>query len=243
MEQNMLSVPDFRQYDFPDQNRELNMEFLEKLHAKFDPVYSMMMNYQCAVMEVETKFNVLNKRLSIRGERNPIESVRSRIKQMDSILRKMERKGLPLTLESVEENILDVAGVRVICSFVDDISKIEECFLAQDDVELIRRKDYIKNPKPGGYRSLHLVVQVPIFTENGKKNMKVEVQLRTMAMEFWASLEHKLRYKKDIDQTMARELAEELQECAEESAKLDMRMLKVRNKLMESETEQQMGEG
>ena len=169
-------------------------QYLEQLHADFDPVYSMLMNYQCAAMEVETKFNILNNRLSIQGEHNPIESIRSRVKELDSIILKLEKNHWPITIESVEENLQDVAGVRVVCSFVDDIYRIADCFLAQEDVTLIKRKDYIKNPKPSGYRSLHLIVKTPIYTENGKKDMFVEVQMRTIAMDFWASLEHKLRY-------------------------------------------------
>ena len=121
-------------------------QMLEQLHADFDPVYSMLMNYQCAVMEVETKFNVLNNRLSLQDEHNPIESIKSRVKSLDSIIRKLDRLGLPITIESAEENLHDIAGVRVVCSFVDDIYRIEECFLAQEDVTLVKRKDYIRDP-------------------------------------------------------------------------------------------------
>jgi putative GTP pyrophosphokinase len=208
-------------------------EYLAQLHADYDPVYSLLMNYQCAVMEVETKFNVLNNRLSIQGEHNPIESIKSRVKSLDSIVRKLEKLKVPITIESVEENLQDVAGVRVICSFVDDIYKIEECFLAQEDVTLVKRKDYIKNPKSSGYRSLHLIIKTPIYTENGKKDMFVEVQMRTIAMDFWASLEHKLRYKKNISQDTADQLVKELEECAEVSAKLDEKMLQIRNRIAE----------
>ena len=209
-------------------------QFLKRLHADYDPVYNMLMNYQCAVMEVETKFNILNNRLSIQGEHNPIESVKSRVKDLDSIIRKLEKLNLPIEIKSVEENLTDVAGVRVVCSFIDDIYRIEECFLAQEDVTLITRKDYIKNPKPSGYRSLHLIVKTPIYTENGKKDMFVEVQMRTIAMDFWASLEHKLRYKKNLDPQTADMLAEELEACAEESARLDERMLRVRERIAQN---------
>ena len=206
-------------------------EYLAQLHADYDPVYSFLMNYQCAVMEVETKFNVLNNRLSLQGEHNPIESIKSRVKDFDSIVRKLEKLGLPITIESAEENLQDVAGVRVICSFIDDIYRIEECFLAQEDVTLIKRKDYIENPKPSGYRSLHLIIKTPIYTENGKKDMFVEIQLRTIAMDFWASLEHKLRYKKNLNPETAKELAEELEACAKVSAELDEKMLQIRNRI------------
>lgn len=212
----------------------MNVEqYLEQLHVGFDPVNNMLTNYQCAVMEVETKFNILNNRLSIQGEHNPIESVKSRVKSLDSIILKLEKNHWPITVESVEEHLQDVAGVRVVCAFVDDIYRIEECFLAQEDVTLIKRKDYISNPKPSGYRSLHLIVKTPVYTENGKKDMFVEVQMRTIAMDFWASLEHKLRYKKNLNPQTAEELARELEACAEESARLDEKMLKIRNRISE----------
>ena len=205
-------------------------QMLQQLHADFDPVYNMLMNYQCAIMQVETKFNILNNRLSMQDEQNPIESIKSRVKSLDSIIRKLEKLGLPITIEAAEENLRDIAGVRVVCSFVDDIHRIEENFLAQEDITLVTRKDYISNPKPGGYRSLHLVVKTPIYTEIGKKDMFVEIQMRTIAMDFWASLEHKLRYKKNLDPRLAEELAEELKSCAEESAKLDEKMLRIRER-------------
>ena len=208
-------------------------QYLEQLHADFDPVYDMMMNYQCAMMEVETKFNILNARLSIQGEHNPIETVKSRIKELDSIIRKLEKQNLPITIESVEQNLMDVAGVRVVCSFVDDIYRVEECFLAQEDITLVKRKDYISNPKPSGYRSLHLIVKTPVYTENGKKDVFVEVQMRTIAMDFWASLEHKLRYKKNLNPQTAQQLARELEACALESARLDEKMLQIRNRISE----------
>jgi len=206
-------------------------QLLQQLHADFAPVYSMLMNYQCAVMEVETKFNILNNRLSIQEEHNPIESIKSRVKSLDSIIRKLEKRQLPLTLESAEENLRDIAGVRVVCSFVDDIYRVAENFLAQEDVTLIQRKDYIQNPKPSGYRSLHLVIKTPIYTEDGKKDMFVEVQMRTIAMDFWSSLEHKLRYKKNLNPQIAEQLAKELEACAEESAKLDEKMLHIRDRI------------
>lgn len=212
-------------------------QYLEQFHTDFDPLYSMLLNYQCAMMAVETKFNILNERLSIKGENNPIEAIKSRVKSLDSIIRKLEKYHWPLTIESAEENLRDVAGVRVICSFVDDIYRIEKCFLEQEDVTLVTRKDYIKNPKPSGYRSLHLIVKTPVYTEKGRKDMLVEIQMRTIAMDFWASLEHKLRYKKNLPPQSAEELARELEACARESAKLDEKMLSIRNRLSEDAKE------
>jgi len=224
----------FAQNDPMQANNNVNIDqYLEQLHADFDPVYSMLMDYECAVMEVETRFNILNNRLSIQGEHNPIESIKSRVKSLDSIIRKLDKLRLPIELESIEGNIKDIAGVRVVCSFADDIYQIAENFLAQEDITLIERKDYIKNPKPSGYRSLHLIVKIPIYTENGKKDMFVEVQMRTIAMDFWASLEHKLRYKKNLNPQTAELLAKELEACAEESAKLDEKMLRIRDRITE----------
>ena len=144
------------------------------------------------------------------------------MKRLDSIKEKLERRELPFTLETVEEHIHDVAGVRVICSFVDDVYLLADALLKQDDITLLEKKDYIANPKPNGYRSLHLIVTVPIFLEHEKRIMQVEIQLRTIAMDFWASLEHQLRYKKDFDFT--EDMAKELQDCADLSAQLDARM-------------------
>ena len=181
----------------------------------------LMAYYECAIMEVETKFKVLNEQYSLEYDRNPIEDIKSRVKSMESLIKKIRKKDIPLTLSSIEENIHDIAGVRVICSFLDDIYMLADCLLSQDDITLLEKKDYIKNPKPGGYRSLHLIVSVPIFLQDGKRNMTVEVQLRTIAMDFWASLEHKLRYKKDIPADKAKYLEDEMLACAQISAVLD----------------------
>lgn len=182
----------------------------------------LMAYYRCAIMEVETKFNVLNEEFSLRYDRNPISGIKSRLKRLDSIKEKLERRDLPFTLDTIEEHIHDVAGVRIICSFVDDVYLLADALLKQDDITLLEKKDYIANPKPNGYRSLHLIVTVPIFLEHEKRIMQVEIQLRTIAMDFWASLEHQLRYKKDFDFT--EHMAKELQDCAELSAQLDARM-------------------
>ena len=192
------------------------------------PYRELMSYYRCAMMEVETKFNVLNEELSITYDRNPIESIKSRLKSPESIVDKTVRKGIPFSVESIEQNLYDIAGVRVICSFPGDIYMLADALLRQDDVTLIERKDYIKNPKENGYRSLHLIVEIPIFLHNRTRRMKVEVQLRTMAMDWWASLEHKIRYKKNIDDDG--HIAEELLHCAEMGAELDQRMESVYRK-------------
>ena len=213
----------------------LSDDFLRFFYGNREPFERMLVYYRCAMMEVETKFRVLNEQFSIRYDRNPIETIKTRIKSEESLIVKLRDKDLPLTIAAIEENIYDIAGVRVICSFPEDIYMLAESLLKQDDIKLIQRKDYIENPKPNGYRSLHLIVEVPIFLQNEKKMMKVEVQLRTIAMDFWASLEHKLRYKKNIPDSYVDELAGELLECANISADLDRRMQDIRTKITEIE--------
>ena len=202
----------------------LSDDMFDLVSANMLPLKTLMAYYQCAIMEVETKFRVLNEQFSLQYDRNPIESIKTRLKSIEGILKKLRRKNLPLTLESIEQEIRDVAGIRIICSFKEDIYMLANCLLEQDDITLIERKDYIENPKASGYRSLHLIIEVPIFLQNEKRPMKVEVQLRTIAMDFWASLEHKLRYKKDIPAAELDELSHELFSCAENIASIDERM-------------------
>lgn len=196
-------------------------------------VERMLSRYQCAIYEIETKFNVLNTEFSLENDRNPINSIHSRLKTFDSIVEKIQRRGLPQTLESIEENLHDIAGVRVVCTFPDDIYHLRNALLKQDDIYLVEEKDYVKNPKSNGYRSLHLIVKVPVFLAAEKHLMKVEIQMRTIAMNFWASLEHQIRYKKDIEFT--EDMADELKECAELSAALDKRMDHLRKITIERE--------
>ncbi len=217
-------------------NNLMSDEFLDFMQKNRLPFETMNAYYRCAMMEIETKFRVLNEQFSLQYDRNPIETIKTRMKSMDSIVKKMRTKEIPLTFEALEANVRDIAGVRVICSFQDDIYMLADCLLQQDDVKLLEMKDYIKNPKPSGYRSLHLIVEIPIFLQNEKRLMKVEVQLRTIAMDFWASLEHKLRYKKNIPDNEAKVLAMELVECAETSAALDRRMQDIRSRIVKSET-------
>ena len=197
-------------------------EVVENAREQMQRYQRLMAYYRCAMMEIETKLNVLNEEFSLRHDRNPISDIKSRIKRPESIREKLLRKEVPLTFDSLEENLSDVAGVRVICSFTADVYMIAEALLSQDDVTLLERKDYIENPKENGYRSLHLVVSVPIFLEHEKRPMRVEIQLRTIAMDVWASLEHQLRYKKD--NAFTEDMARELLYCAALSAELDGRM-------------------
>ncbi len=209
----------------------LSDEFIDRAKEKSLPLETLMAYYRCVIMEIETKFFVLNEELSLEYDRNPIETIKSRLKSWDSLVKKMRNKNLPMTLSALEESIYDVAGIRVICSFQEDIYRLADSFLRQDDVRLIRKKDYIKNPKSNGYRSLHLIVEVPIFLQNETRYMKAEVQFRTIAMDFWASLEHKLRYKKNISDVDAELLGNELLICSQMSAELDERMQTVKNKI------------
>ena len=186
---------------------------------------------ECAMMQIETKFRVLNEEFKLTHDHSPIETIKTRLKTLDSLKEKTTRYNVPFTVESIEENINDIAGVRVICSFPDDIYALADCFLEQDDITLIDCKDYIKHPKENGYRSLHLIISVPVFLEHNKRDMKVEVQLRTIAMDFWASLEHKIRYKQDLPDDVAEALYDELLECALISSDLDMRMQEIRQRL------------
>ena len=203
--------------------------FPEGLIEQASGFMELMMQYRCALMEVETKLNVLNAEFTMKNNRNPFESIKSRIKTPKSILEKLQRKGFEISVKGIEENLADVAGIRVICSFPDDIYATAKMLTDQDDLNVIQVKDYIINPKPNGYRSLHLILEVPIFLSNEKKNMKVEVQFRTIAMDFWASLEHKLKYKKNIEN--AEEISKELQRCAEASSQLDLRMQALRDRI------------
>lgn len=195
---------------------------IEKLFSPHGQFREFLMMYQSAVKEVKTKFEILNDDLSVTYNRNPIEAIKSRIKTPESIVSKMQRKGIEINMNSLMYYIEDVAGIRVICSFIDDIYEVANMLVSQDDITLLSVKDYIKNPKPNGYRSYHMIVEVPVFFANRRQNMKVEVQLRTIAMDFWASLEHKMKYKKDIEGS--EEIVAELKRCADNIAELDKRM-------------------
>ena len=211
------------------QINELRIEEIDELREIAKPFISLMMEFRCALMEIETKLNVLNSEFALTHNRNPIQTIKTRLKQPASILEKISRKGLDVTIEAMEENLADIAGVRVICSFPEDIYAVADMMLHQDDLRMLEIKDYIKNPKPNGYRSLHLIMEVPIFLSSGKKFRKVEVQFRTIAMDFWASLEHQLRYKKNLEN--AEEICRELKECADVITLVDYRMQELRGKI------------
>lgn len=198
----------------------------------------LMMGYACAIKEINTKFEVLDTEFEVRYKRNPISSIETRLKSQTSILEKMARLGIAPSRENIENNLNDIAGIRVICSYIDDIYFLADALTKQDDIKLIKRKDYISNPKPNGYRSLHLIVSVPIFFAESSKEVKAEVQIRTIAMDFWASLEHQIKYKKNVknaDKVIAR-----LKECVDEIAHVDETMQQIRvemDKIQENSTD------
>ena len=204
---------------------------VEKLEL-LDQFESLMIKYRAAVREVTTKLEVLNDELSSFAERNPIEGIQSRIKRPYSIAKKLKARGLPVAVESIQKNLNDVAGIRVICPFISDIYDVADMLLSQEDVLLIEKKDYREKPKDNGYRSLHLIVEIPIFLSKGKENMRVEIQIRTVAMDFWASLEHQIRYKKGLEE--GQKISEGLKECADTIARTDLRMQELREMIKSS---------
>lgn len=205
---------------------ELTAQNLTELVDKFSQI---MMMYDCAINEVKTKLENLDKEFAVKATRNPITAIKSRVKEPYSIFEKIKRKGFNYSEEVLMNDIHDIAGIRVVCAFVDDIYKIADYLVSQDDITLIKKKDYISNPKDNGYRSLHLVVEVPVFLSDRKQPMKVEVQIRTIAMDFWASLEHSIHYKKKVNET--EEIISELKECADTIYETDIKMQSIREKL------------
>lgn len=181
--------------------------------------HQIMFLYEAGINQLESRINILKKEFQFSNDRNPIENVESRIKSKESILLKLKRKGLPMTVSALTNNIRDIAGIRVICPFIEDVYNVARMLIKQKDVELIEAKDYILKPKENGYRSLHLIVTVEVQFSNQAKKIPVEIQIRTIAMNFWASTEHQLRYKKDRDFTD--EVQKELKECADIMAQAD----------------------
>ena len=207
----------------------IDAEKVAKWFSRGEEFIKLMTCYRCAIMEIETKLNVLNAEYSLEYDRNPFEQIESRLKNPISIVSKMMQRGIPVNVYNMETEIFDIAGIRVVCSFKEDIYKLADLLVQQDDIILVKRKDYIRSPKPNGYRSLHLIVDIPIFLSEGKKHMKVEVQFRTIAMDFWASLEHKLKYKKEVKNAEA--IAERLKICADNLAEMDKEMESIRHEI------------
>ena len=188
----------------------------------------LMMN-ACAIKEVRTKLEILSTEFALRHHRNPIHTINTRLKSIASIAAKLDKYGKPFTIESIDENMHDIAGVRVICPYIDDIYTIADALLRQDDVRYVTKKDYIRAPKENGYRSLHLIIKVPVFFADRRRDMTVEVQIRTIAMDFWASLEHQLHYKEDSD--VGEDVIARLKECAVTIHETDREMLAIRKQV------------
>ena len=207
-----------------------------KFNEDIDSWKTVMFLYNSALKEVNTKLEILNDEFQHVHQYNPIEYFKCRIKTAESIVKKLRRYGYESTIDNMVNYVNDIAGIRIVCSFTSDIYRISEMIGKQNDLTVVSVKDYIKNPKVSGYKSYHMLVTVPIFLSDRVVDTKVEIQIRTIAMDFWASLEHKLQYKKNIPESQAKFLKDELYDCAQQSAALDKRMQNIRNIIAESET-------
>ena len=207
----------------------LDEKAAEQLIESAFQLQQMMMLYEAGIREIKTKLDILSEESRISGKPNPIDSIKSRIKTPRSIIKKLKRRGFPVSLRSMMENLNDIGGIRVICPFIDDIYIVADMLMRQDDLTLIERKDYIEHPKPNGYRSLHMIVEVPIFLSDRTQPVRVELQLRTIAMDFWASLEHQLRYKADAE--VPPHISEDLKACAEVISATDRKMQRIAKEL------------
>lgn len=200
----------------------IETSILDFLTMKRQELTKFLLKYKFAIQEIETKIKILNEELKTLNDYNPIENISSRLKTPESLLNKVIKKGIPFELETIEKNIRDIAGIRITCSFISDIYAVYEMLQKQSDIEIIEVKDYIQNPKPNGYQSLHLIVRIPVFLSEEKELVTAEIQIRTVAMDFWASLEHKIFYKYNND--VPQRIKEELLSTALRSAELDRQM-------------------
>lgn len=196
-----------------------------RVYDQVDSWNEVLLVYRSALKEINTKLEILNDEFQHVHRYNPIEHIKSRIKTSESIVKKLKRKGVESTIENMIEHVDDIAGIRIICSFTSDIYQIAEMLANQNDINVLSIKDYIKNPKPSGYKSYHMLVTVPIFLSDKTVETKVEIQIRTVAMDFWASLEHKIHYK--FEGNAPDHIKEELIECARMVSDLDDRMMAV----------------
>lgn len=199
---------------------------IQRMMSEF---FTVQCRYLAAIREVQTKLEILDDEFQMKHKRNPIHHMQSRMKSIQSMMEKLARRNAPRTISSAVANLTDIAGIRVICSYLQDVYTIAELLTRQDDIHIIRVRDYIKNPKPNGYRSLHLVVEIPVFLSEGRVLVPVEVQIRTIAMDFWASLEHSLRYK--AQGKVPEDISQELIQTASDIALLDQRMQTIHDKV------------
>ena len=195
------------------------MEDLRREYAKIAGIY------EAAIREINARLQTLDDEFSLKHQHNPIHHLESRVKTLGSIVRKLHEAGTPISIDNAKKTLHDIAGVRVVCRYVDDIYRIADLLLKQDDISLILQKDYIRHPKPNGYRSLHIVVDVPVYMSQGKLFIPVEIQIRTVAMDFWAALEHGIRYKASDE--VPPFIVDELRECADIIARTDDKMQEI----------------
>ncbi len=213
------------------------MEFKENGKAEVDNWQTTMLLYNSALKEVGTKLEILNDEFQHIHQYNPIEHIKSRIKSPESIVRKLKNKGLESTIDNMVQYVNDIAGIRVICSFTSDIYRIAEMLSNQSDLKVLSVKDYIENPKESGYKSYHMIISVPIYLSDSVVDTKVEVQIRTVAMDFWASLEHKMNYK--FEKNAPEHIKKQLYECAQMVSVLDDMMLSLNEEIQEAQSEEE----
>ena len=212
-----------------DERTETMIQLSAEFQQMVDEFFTVQCRYQAAIREVQTKLEILDDEFQMKHKRNPIHHMQTRMKSIQSMMEKLQRKHESISIASAVTNLTDIAGVRVICSYIQDIYTVADLLTSQDDVKVLRVRDYIKNPKPNGYRSLHLVLEIPVFLSEGRIPVPVEVQIRTIAMDFWASLEHSLRYKAEGQVT--EEVSRELLQTASDIAALDQRMQRIHDKV------------
>lgn len=209
----------------------MNMLPMEQFRKFKNEITRFLMDYKFALDAFETKIEILKEEFQFFHDYNPIEHTKSRLKSPESILKKVYKKGCDLSLEGIRTHIKDIAGMRITCSFISDIYRISEMLRSQSDLKILEIKDYIKNPKPNGYQSLHLIIEIPIYMSDRHENVCIEVQIRTIAMDFWASLEHKIYYK--YNQAVPAHLLQELKEASESAAALDRQMERLHKEISE----------
>ncbi|MBQ8555039.1 MAG: GTP pyrophosphokinase family protein [Clostridia bacterium] len=208
-----------------DRMQQMSAEFQKMV----DEFFNIQSRYSAAIREIQTKLEILDDEFQLRHKRNPIHHIETRMKSIQSMMEKLRRKNHPVNMDSAVENLSDIAGIRVICSYVQDVYTVARLLTSQDDIHLIRMRDYIREPKENGYRSLHLIVEIPVFLSEGRINVPVEIQIRTIAMDFWASLEHSMRYK--AQGNVPNEICDELQQVGEDIAALDKRMQSIHDRI------------
>ena len=240
-ENNIADNPEIKTAELVEINSGMEVPeiLLSKANEMMDTmldIKDLMLGYSAAIQIIKAKLAILDKEFAVRYQRNPISNIHSRLKSQVSIMGKLERKGMLINRDNIEENIFDVAGVRVVCNYEDDIYRLADALKRQEDIDVVRIKDYIENPKPNGYRSLHMIVKVPVNFEEYSKKVYAEIQIRTIAMDFWASLEHQMKYKKHIENP--EEMAARLKKCADIICFTDRVMLDIRKEMDGAKSEQ-----